>query len=185
MAMQWFRDPAFLWARALQFPVPLFKTDPTNPLVAVFDAKGFFLSAEAEKVYNQKLDKDGRKIRLKNLPHIYTARTATGNNFYFGISKQCGGRWKRAHAYHLGTLAYQMLGTTRYDDQDHSGWLALWFELGSFQSTTGGYTVRMKEQLVFSFFMLHAKTKRTELKQAESLLINEARRRGVRVVNKT
>ena len=75
-------NDAQLWKLALANPVPLFKSLPRQPLLAIFDEKGFFLSEEAKEAYDP----------IKNLPHIYTARLKSENYFYFGISNQIGGR---------------------------------------------------------------------------------------------
>jgi len=37
----------------------------------------------------------------------------------------------RQQAYHRGTLAHEILGTTRYDDQNHAPWIARWMDMDS------------------------------------------------------
>ncbi len=167
-------DLGSLWDSALANPLPLFKTATDDPLVAVFDDKGFFLSEEAQRVYD----------RIKSLPHIYVARLEPENAHYFGISNQSGGRWKRSHAYHLGGLAYEILGTKRYDDQDHSSWVRAWFE--PFQRERRGphHTIRMKEEVVISLFAPRPQASKAELETGESRLIAAARRKGLVVLNK-
>jgi len=163
-----------LWKLALANPVLLFKTLPGQPILAIFDEKGFFLSDEAKEVYNL----------VKDLPHIYTARLKSENYFYFGISNQVGGRWKRSHAYHLRGLACEILGTKRYDDQDHSLWVDAWFEPFHRQQQTGSnFIIRMKEPVVISF-VCQPEASREELKNIESRLIFIAKKKGLVVLNK-
>jgi hypothetical protein len=119
-----------LWKAATQNPEPLFETDSEDTMVALFNAKGFFLSATARKQYDQEMELDGKKLKLKDLPHIYATRTQSENDFYIGISNQKGGRWKRSHAYHLRTLAHQILHAAPLrsrGDQDHWQWIESWF----------------------------------------------------------
>jgi len=163
-----------LWKSALADPAPLFRTTADNPLLAVFDDKGFFLSDQAQWVYD----------RIKSLPHIYVARFESENAYYFGISSQPGGRWKRQHAYHLGGLAYEILGTKRYDDQDHSGWVAAWFHPFQRQRRGPYHAIGMKEKVVISFLVPEPKASKAQLGQAESRLIALARARGSIVLNK-
>jgi len=86
----------------------------------VFDNRGFYFSKEAQIVYNQ----------IKDLPHLYVAWTDSEDGFiYVGISNQEGGRWKRYHAYHLGTLAHHLLGTTNNYDQNHQHWIDKWMNI--------------------------------------------------------
>lgn len=163
-----------LWKSALADPLPLFRTAPDDPLLAVFDAKGFFLSKEAQRVYDQ----------IKSLPHIYVARLESENAYYFGISKQSGGRWKRQHAYHLGGLAHEILGTKRYDDQDHSTWVAAWFEPFDGARRGSNHVIPMKEKVVVSFFVPEPPASKPQLEAAESRLIAMARGRALVVLNK-
>ena len=186
--MEWFKDPVYLWREALREPMPLFKSAPEDLLIAIFDAKGFFLSPEAKKIYNRVVYVDGRSFKLKDLPHIYAARAASGDNFYFGISTQKGGRFKRSHAYHLRTLAYQIIhGSLRRDlgDQDHSRWIDAWFEAGSLYQTGAGDGIRMREMVLVSFFVPDVRAMRDQLLEAEHVLIGIARQKGLRVLNNT
>lgn len=166
-------DDDTLWALALANPIPLFLTLEEDSLVALFDDKGFFLSEETQEVYNN----------IKSKPHIYVARFESNDMLYIGISNQQGGRWKRQHAYHLGGLAYQILGTTRYDDQNHSSWVRSWFE--KFQNICHGskYHIRMKQRVIISFYVPDFPVTRDELKRAESRLISIAKSKRLRVLN--
>ncbi|MEM3550904.1 MAG: hypothetical protein QXV01_07435 [Candidatus Bathyarchaeia archaeon] len=154
-------------------PVPLFKTLPEQPLLAIFDEKGFFLSERAKEAYDL----------VKNSPHIYVARRISENYFYFGISKQVGGRWKRSHAYHLRGLACEILGTKRYDDQDHSLWVNAWFEPFQHQRSGPNFVIKMKEPVIISFSLQQSSSKK-ELKNIESRLIFIAKKKGLVVLNK-
>jgi len=170
-----YMDDILLWRQALANPVPLFKTTKHDPLTAIFDDKGFNLSSDAEKIYE----------KVKSKPHIYTARLESGNYLYFGISNQRGGRWKRAHAYHLCTLAYEILGTTRYDGQNHKHWVEAWFDMNSFKQyhSDSMYQIRMKQFVVISFYMPEFPVSRSDLKKAESRLITLAKSKGFTVLN--
>ncbi|GAH62770.1 unnamed protein product, partial [marine sediment metagenome] len=160
---------------ALANPVPLFKTKEGDPLEAIFDDKGFYLSSEADEIYR----------KIKSEPHLYTARAESGNYFYFGISNQPGGRWKRSHAYHLGTLAYEVLGATRYDDQNHGHWIEAWFEKDSFGNVIPEslYSIRMKERILISFYTPEFPVIKRDLERAESKLISIALHKGLNVLN--
>lgn len=150
--------------------MPLFLSDRDDPLLALFDEKGFFLAAEAKRAYD----------RIKSLPHLYVLRLSSNNQFYFGKSNQSGGRLKRSHAYHLGGLAHELLGTTRYDDQrTHRFWLRAWFESLTVVKLKSLYAVRMQEPIVVSFLLCDA----GELLNSESALIQEARCQGKAVLN--
>jgi hypothetical protein len=164
-----------LWKKALANPVPLFKTTNHDPLIAIFDDKGFYFSSDAEEIYE----------RIKSERHIYTARSESANYLYFGISNQPGGRWKRAHAYHLGILAHEILGTTRYDDQNHKHWVEAWFDMKSFKQFRNDsmYQIRMKQLVVISFYVPEFPASKSELKKAESRLIALAKSKGFRVLN--
>jgi len=170
-----FDSPDSLWDSVLANPVPLFLTASDNELLAVFDKKGFFLSKEAQAIYN----------KIKSLPHIYVARLESENAYYFGISNQRGGRWKRSHAYHLGGLAYEILGTKRDYDQDHSNWILHWFEQPLEIKHCGSkYCVRMKKRVVISFFVPEPEISKSKLEEIESALINLATKKGVILLNK-
>lgn len=171
----WVSNVESLWSSVLANPVSLFRTTVDDPLLAVFDEKGFFLSQQAQRVYD----------RVKDLPYIHVARLESENAYYFGISNQHGGRWKRSHAYHLGGLAYEILGIKRYDDQDHSNWIRAWFEPFEDKCSGSHYAIRMKEKVMISFFVPQPQASKAELEKAESYLIDEGRRRGLIVLNKT
>jgi hypothetical protein len=163
-----------LWKTALADPLPLFRTAANDPLLAVFDGKGFFLSDEAQPEY------DG----IKSLPHIYIARLESENAYYFGISNQSGGRWKRSHAYHLGGLAHEILDTKRYDDQDHSNWVRAWFQAFQEQRSGRCHAIGMRERIIISFLVPKPPASKRQLEAAESRLIAMARKRGLVVLNK-
>lgn len=171
-------SPAELWNQALTSPVPLFLTQPGNLLAVVFDDRGFFLSPEAQTKYDA----------LKSLPHIYVLRFASDDAFYIGRSNQPGGRLKRSHAYHLGGLAHELLGTTRYDDQrSHRFWVKTWFKVPErdhakgIRKERGYYVVDVRESVVVSFLQ----QSQNDLHNVERILISEARRRGKVVLNRT
>jgi hypothetical protein len=167
-------DAESLWTTALAHPVPLLRAASDEPSLALFDEKGFFLSQAARKVYDL----------IKHLPHIYVARLESGTAYYFGISTQRGGRWKRSHAYHLGGLAHEILGTTRYDDQNHSHWVREWFEPFSQERREGFFAIRVKERIAVSFFAPRPQATRGQLLEMESGLIALAREKGLVVLNK-
>jgi len=169
-------DDKSLWKQALANPVPLFKTKEGDPLEAIFDDKGFYLSPEAYEIYR----------KIKSEPHLYTVRAESGNYFYFGISTQPGGRWKRSHAYHLGTLAYELLGAIRYDDQDHGHWIEAWFDKDSFENVLPKslYFIRMKERILISFYTPEFPVIKRDLERAESKLISIALSKGLNVLNR-
>ena len=162
-----------LWELALAHPVFLFRTLSEGSLLAVFDEKGFSLSQEAQQIYKP----------ICSLPHVYTARLETENAYYFGISNQSGGRWKRSQAYHLRGLACEILGTKRYDDQNHSRWVREWFQFLEPRHRGSYYEIPMKEKVVTSFFVPQPRASRAELRGIESLLISMARRRDLIVLN--
>lgn len=95
----------------------LFMATDRNDGTIIFDNRGFFFSLNAEERYRL----------IRNEPHLYVAWTDSPNGYYYvGKSNQKGGRWKRGHAYHLGTLAFHLLDTARYDDQNHQHWIDNW-----------------------------------------------------------
>lgn len=168
-------DDEALWKLALANPVPLFLALKDDPLVALFDDKGFFFSMEAEKSYQ----------KIKSKPHIYMARFESNDATYIGISNQQGGRWKRSHAYHLGGLAHEILETTRYDDQNHSYWVKSWFEIENFQKIRidSKYRIRMKKEVFISFYVPEPPATKNDLDKAESRLVSLARCKGLNVLN--
>ncbi len=140
--------------------VLLFKCDEANPLNAIFDNKGFHLSAEAQNKYD----------RIKNKPHLYVAFTKGKQGFYYvGKSFQKGGRWKRQHAYHMGTLAYHILESIRYDDQNHSHWIDKWMDVNSKQIFDLPFSILLKEPVFITFvpFEKYSTQKLTELSKTE------------------
>ncbi len=169
-------DSTSFWEQVLSKPVPLFRTTKHDPLVAVFDNKGFYLSEQAEQIYEQ----------IKSKPHIYVARSESGNYLYFGISNQRGGRWQRTHAYHLGTLAYEILGTKRNYDQDHRHWVETWFEKDSYEyiRSESIYSIRMKERILISFYVPEFPTAKRDLEKTESKLISIAEGKGLNILNR-
>jgi hypothetical protein len=121
----------------------LFKHLSKNSLKAIFDSKGFWLSEEAQIVYN----------KIKNQPHIYVAWTLQDKGYYYvGKSFQNGGRWKREHAYHLGTLAYHLLDNIRSDDQNHSHWIDAWMDRNTIKIIDNhNYSINLKERVYICF----------------------------------
>jgi hypothetical protein len=170
-----YEDDILLWRKALANPVPLFKTNKHDRLIAIFDDEGFYFSSDAEEIYK----------KVKSKPHIYTARSESGNYLYFGISNQRGGRWKRAPFYHLGTLAHEILGTKRRDDQNHKHWVEAWFDMEGFKQfqKNSMYQIRMKRLVVISFYVPEFPASEAHLKKAESRLIAFAKSRGLKVLN--
>ena len=163
-----------LWARATRDTVLLFRTLPDASNKAVFDEKGFFLSAEAERVYGS----------ICSEPHIYIARLQGGRYPYIGRSLQACGRWKRAHPYHLGGLAHELLGTTRYDDQrSHRLWIGKWFRKETMCQTSSGFAIEMVEPVVISFWALPGAS-RELLAEIERRLIAYARAVGLDPLNR-
>lgn len=167
-------DAESLWTSAMADPVPLLRAASDEACLALFDDKGFFLSQAARQVYD----------KVKHLPHIYVARLESGTAYYFGISTQRGGRWKRSHAYHLGGLVYEILRTTRYDDQDHSHWVQEWFEPFTQERRGTDFAIRMKEMIMVSFFAPGPQATKGQLLEMESGLVALARERGLVVLNK-
>ena len=122
--------------------VPLFNTLDKNSLSAVFDDKGFFLSSEAQEKYKKIFDE----------PHLYIAyiKNKKGTT-YIGKSFQKGGRWKRSHAYHLGTLAHHLNNTIRYDDQNHGHWIEAWMDNNSIITNRDKKTIYLYSEVLISF----------------------------------
>jgi hypothetical protein len=123
---------------------PLFKTVKGG--LAVFDRKGFFMSDEAKVEY----------ARVKNEPHLYAAYKV-GGAMYIGKSFQRGGRWRRLHAYHLGTLAHELLDTTRVYDKRHGHWVDAWMHRSKMtQITDDLYTIPLRGRIVIEFIPFKA-----------------------------
>jgi hypothetical protein len=162
---------AELWNKAFVDPFPLFRTVEADSMLALFDQKGFFLSSSVKAAYDS----------IKNSPHIYVLRLISDDVIYFGKSNQRGGRLKRSHAYHLGGLAHELLGTTRYDDQRaHKYWIPAWFEISTLVKQGLYFAIRMREPVVASFMVCSA----SELLPLESSLVREAIRKGKRILNR-
>lgn len=121
----------------------LFKHHHENNHLAFFDNKGFFFTDETQNIYNQ----------IKNQPHLYVAWTNHANGYYYiGKSFQNGGRWKRQHAYHLGTLAHHLLNTIRYDDQNHAHWIEHWMNTATINAIgANNFSISLQNIVCISF----------------------------------
>jgi hypothetical protein len=121
----------------------LFKTTEGLKYEAVFDNRGFFFEPNTEEIYKM----------IRNAPHLYVAWTKDPKGYvYIGKSLQKGGRWKRSHAYHMGTLAHHLLGQTRSDDQNHEHWIDHWMDRSSVKiSNEGLHTIGLKHEVYISF----------------------------------
>jgi hypothetical protein len=121
----------------------LFQHEPNNILTAIFDHKGFSFTEEAQYHYNL----------IKNQPHIYVAWTNDENGYYYvGKSFQLGGRWRRQHAYHLGTLAYHLHNTIRNDDQNHLHWIECWMNRETVTNINNNiFSITLKNEVYISF----------------------------------
>lgn len=147
--------------------VPLFMCDQEIPLRAKFDDKGFFFSDQAADIY----------ATIKHSPHLYVAFTENPNgNVYVGKSFQNGGRWKRSHAYHLGTLAYHLLDTIRYDDQNHLHWIENWTIFDTVNIAELPYSVLLQKPVRVAFIPFEAYSRHpiNALSRAEIKRINKA-----------
>ena len=114
---------------------------------AMFDSKGFRFSPAAASAYD----------KIKSQPHLYVAwNESKEGHYYIGKSFQQGGRWKRTHAYHLGTLAYYLLETTRYDDQNHQHWIDAWMVRETLNNRgNGNYSIQLQEAVRIAFIPFH------------------------------
>lgn len=120
----------------------LFHTEKGNDLKAVFDKTGFWLDKKTQEIYDE----------IKNEPHLYVAFTKNKNGYYYiGKSNQKGGRWKRSHAYHLGTLAHHLLNTIRADDQNHAHWIDAWMNGETVNLNIDINSIMLKEQVYIAF----------------------------------
>jgi hypothetical protein len=117
----------------------LFKTSDEKNVKAVFDNRGFWFHEVTQPYYDI----------IKSQPHIYVAFNKHG--YYVGISDQSGGRWKRQHAYHLGTLAHHLMGTLKSNDQNHLHWIEAWMKIGSLKLDPIQNTILLKEEVYISF----------------------------------
>ncbi|HTM64759.1 MAG TPA: hypothetical protein VL093_00415 [Flavipsychrobacter sp.] len=118
----------------------LFQTT-NGPLTAKFDNRGFFFSHAAQAAYNL----------IEHQPHLYIAFTAEFNTAYVGKSFQKAGRWKRSHYYHLGTLAYHLLGTIKPTEQNHSRWIDAWFSVDTMLLGQDAHSIELLEEVFICF----------------------------------
>jgi len=144
----------------------LFEYQSESNHIAIFDSKGFFFSAGTQTFYNQ----------IKNQPHLYVSWTENiKGHYYVGKSFQNGGRWKRQHAYHLGTLAHHLHSTIRYDDQNHAHWIEHWMNSDSMNVIDGNtYSIELKEPVYICFipFTLYSNQDYNTLHKTEVRKIN-------------
>lgn len=172
-------NDARLWQLALANPVPLFRTAEDNPLVALFDDKGFFLSEEAKKVYQEIIPRW----------HIYAARSGASNDaIYIGKTTQTGGRWQRSPDHHLGGLAHVILGTASKSSKYRRHWVKPWFEIENFERKKHAhdsmYHIKMKQNVIISFYVPELPVTKSELRAAEVRLVRLAKSKGLNVLNK-
>lgn len=105
---------------------------------AVFDDKGFIFTEETQNIYN----------KIKSTPHLYVAYSDNYDGFiYIGKSFQNGGRWKKQHAYHLGSLAYHLLNCIRYDDQNHQHWIKNWMLETSLRKDLDFHRIKLRNRV--------------------------------------
>ena len=133
---------------------------------AVFDNRGFFFSDVAQLEYNQ----------IKGLPHLYVAWTDSEDGFiYVGISNQKGGRWKRYHAYHLGTLAHHLLDTTNNYDQNHQHWIDYWIDIDTLDLGNNTHQIQLFREVKICFipFKLYSSENHLLLSNKQIKVINE------------
>lgn len=144
----------------------LFQHQKDNQIEAIFDKKGFSFTAEAQNHYNA----------IKNKPHLYVAWTNQEKGYYYiGKSFQAGGRWKRQHAYHLGTLAHHLLDTIRYDDQNHAHWIVHWMkDKTKVEIDSNLYSIELKKEVYISFipFVVYSNQDFNTVTKAEIRKIN-------------
>lgn len=166
--------------------VPLFKTILNNSLSAVFDERGFFFSNAAQAKYDI----------IKPEPHLYIAFVKdTKGTTYIGKSFQNGGRWRRSHAYHLGTLGHHLNNTIRYDDHNHSHWIEAWMNLNSTRRNVINNTIDLKSEVLVVFIPFEIYSDRNpqhltkeEIKSVnhnvESQLIRDFSNRNIGLLNR-
>ncbi len=139
----------------------LFKKAADNTEFAIFDSKGFWFDKTSQLKYDL----------IKHKPHLYIAFDKTVGGFYYiGKSFQNGGRWKRSHAYHLGTLAHHLLDTIRYDDQNHQHWIDAWMDINSQEIISSNLNkIKLKNEIyiVFIPFNFYAKKDFSNLSKEE------------------
>jgi len=150
----------------------LFKHFENDIFEAVFDNRGFFFEPQTQIVYNG----------IRNLPHLYVAYSTGENGFYYiGKSFQNGGRWKRSHAYHLGTLAHHLLNTINQYDQNHQHWIDNWMQIETLNIGINNHTIKLISEVKICFipFSIYSKNEclndieqiRTYNKSSENKLI--------------
>ena len=124
----------------------LFKHSNINSLQAIFDKKGFEFTRETELKYKL----------IKNKPHVYVAWTPDFKGYnYIGKSNQPGGRWKKSHAYHLGTLAYHLLDNLQRDDQNHAHWIEHWMKSDTITKISEkNYSIELRSHVFICFIPL-------------------------------
>lgn len=140
----------------------LFKSvDTMNNIV--FDNRGFLFSDKAQAKYNEICD----------LPHIYVAWVDGNDGFlYIGKSFQKGGRWKRSHAYHLGTLAYHLLNTMQSDDQNHQHWIDSWMKTETMKLGHSEHFIHLIKEVKICFIPFEIYSEK-ELSKLDSIEIRE------------
>jgi hypothetical protein len=120
----------------------LFRCDPNTPLKALFDNSGFFFSEEADGAYRE----------IKNSPHLYVAYSENPDgHFYIGESFQQGGRWKRSHSYHLGTLAHHLLDNILPYDQNHERWVEHWMNTETLEIAGAQHSILLNKPVYIKF----------------------------------
>jgi hypothetical protein len=142
----------------------LFNHEESDTILALFDQKGFSFTPEAQNNYNQ----------IRHEPHLYVAWRKNEYN-YIGKSFQAGGRWKRSHAYHLGTLAHDLLGTIRYDDQNHAHWIEHWMNRDTVEFGDNQHSIELEEEVFICFipFSMYSELQYNTLEKAEIKRINK------------
>lgn len=163
----------------------LFKHSENNILEALFDNKGFFFESQTDLIYRS----------IRNEPHLYVAYSTDEIGFYYiGKSYQNGGRWKRSHAYHLGTLAYHLTSNMRYDDQNHQHWIDNWMQIETLNLGINNHSIKLSREVKICFipFSVYCKIdclndikKIREInKSSEKDLIDHYRSSKVKLLNK-
>lgn len=163
----------------------LFLTNENDNLIALFDKSGFWFDKQTKSEYK----------KIMSLPHIYIAFSSMKDGYiYIGMSNQNRGRWQRGHAYHLGTLAHSLLGTTNSFDQDHSSWIKRWMKLDTMNINDKIHCIKLKEDIFISFVPLNfyendikfnAKnlTDRQVNQEIEKRLIHFYKKKGLNLLN--
>lgn len=143
----------------------LFKSvDTINNIV--FDNRGFLFSDKAQSKYN----------KICDLPHIYVAWVDGKDGFfYIGESFQKGGRWRRSHAYHLGTLAYHLLNTMKSYDQNHQHWIDSWMKTETLNLGSNEHFIQLIKEVKICFipFEIYSEMELSKLDSTEIREINK------------